>query len=170
MNYHAARASVIARHQVHGHFLCPHHNRIGGCHSVIITAPCGEVAIVTSGMCSRLSVSPRPAAPGMVTITQLCKQTQQSGAVPRPPQTSRHGWRKRHNRCQRGTARAVSLICGREISPPKFCRFRKNAYLCRRLQIVKVFTPWGQSVICPAIGAWAIFMPSHYIVLAVAVP
>lgn len=41
--------------------------RIGGCHSVNLLAPVRvKSSFLTSGMCSRFSVSPRPAAPGMV--------------------------------------------------------------------------------------------------------
>ena len=86
------RASVIARHFGLGIFLCPYYIRIGGCHSVIITVPCGEVVIVSSGMCSRLSVSPRPAVSGYAYNYAKCRH-RQSGAVPRQPQTSRHGSR-----------------------------------------------------------------------------
>jgi hypothetical protein len=49
-------------------FFMPSLYRIGGCHSVNLLGPVRvKSSFVSSGMCSRFSVSPRPAAPGMET-------------------------------------------------------------------------------------------------------
>ena len=49
-------------------FFMPSLYRIGGCHSVNLLAPVRvKSSFLSSGMCSRFSVSPRPAAPGMET-------------------------------------------------------------------------------------------------------
>ncbi len=48
-------------------FFMPSLYRIGGCHSVNLLAPVRvKSSFFSSGMCSRFSVSPRPAAPGML--------------------------------------------------------------------------------------------------------
>lgn len=48
-------------------FFMPSLYRIGGCHSVNLLAPVRvKSSFLSSGMCSRFSVSPRPAAPGML--------------------------------------------------------------------------------------------------------
>ena len=48
-------------------FFMPSLYRIGGCHSVNLLTPVRvKSSFLTSGMCSRFSVSPHPAAPGMV--------------------------------------------------------------------------------------------------------
>ena len=47
-------------------FFMPSLYRIGGCRSVIITAPCGEVVIVKQRDVQPLFCSPRPAVPGML--------------------------------------------------------------------------------------------------------
>lgn len=48
-------------------FFMPSLYRIGGCHSVNLLAPVRvKSSFLSSGMCSRFSVSPRPAVPGML--------------------------------------------------------------------------------------------------------
>ena len=113
-------------------FFMPSLYRIGGCHSVNLLGPVRvKSSFFSSGMCSRFSVSPRPAAPGMLKNDEIMQTNAIGRSAQRPVDIK--AWL---------TGKAQSLsnwYNGRSEFYSKLCGFEVTRKLATRINLLTVF-------------------------------
>ena len=113
-------------------FFMPSLYRTGGCRSVNLLGPVRvKSSFVSSGMCSRFSVSPRPAAPGMETNDEIM----QTNAIGRSAVRAAD-----IRRLLTGKAQSLSnWYNGRSEFYSKLCGFEVTRKLATRINLLTVF-------------------------------
>ena len=141
-------------------FFMPSLYRIGGCHSVNLLGPVRvKSSFVSSGMCSRFSVSPRPAAPGMETndvIMQTNATIQRSAQRPATISEWLAGKAQSLLKWYNGRSDFFSLISGLNVTRKTAVRVNLFTLLVCITAIVAMQQPVVAAV-SAACSAWVVY-------------